>query len=65
MIERTTCIDVMNDCHVTTKLPFDSGAVSLSAYAGKSIQLRFTFDSKDSYANAYTGWLLDDVVVTK
>jgi hypothetical protein len=43
----------------------DSGAISLSAYAGKSIQLRFTFDSKDSYANAYTGWLLDDVVVTK
>jgi hypothetical protein len=43
----------------------DSGSISLSAYAGKAIQLRFTFDSKDSYANAYTGWLIDDVIVTR
>ncbi len=43
----------------------DSGAISLGAYAGKSIELRFSFDSKDSYANAYIGWLVDDVVVTK
>lgn len=43
----------------------DSGAISLAAYAGKSIQLRFSFDSKDSYANAFTGWLVDDVTVTR
>ncbi len=43
----------------------DSGSISLSAYAGRSIQLRFTFDSKDSYANAFTGWLIDDVIVTR
>jgi hypothetical protein len=43
----------------------DSGAISLGAYAGKSIQLRFTFDSRDSYANAHTGWFVDDVVVTR
>ena len=43
----------------------DSGAISLSAFAGKSIQLRFRFDSKDSSYNAYTGWLVDDVIVTR
>ena len=43
----------------------DSGAIALSPYAGKTIQLRFTFDSRDSYANAYTGWLVDDVIVTR
>lgn len=43
----------------------DSGSISLAAYAGKTIQLRFSFDSKDSYANAYTGWLVDDVIVAR
>jgi hypothetical protein len=43
----------------------DSGAISLAAYAGKTVQLRFSFDSKDGYANSFTGWLIDDVVVTK
>jgi hypothetical protein len=43
----------------------DSGAISLSAYAGKTIQLRFSFDSKDSYSNAFTGWLVDDVTVAR
>jgi hypothetical protein len=43
----------------------DSGALSLSAFAGKSIQLRFRFDSVDSTANTFKGWLVDDVVVTR
>jgi leucyl aminopeptidase len=43
----------------------DSGAISLSAYAGQSIQVRFKFDSIDSSYNSYTGWLVDNVVVTK
>ena len=42
----------------------DSGAISLAAFAGKSIELRFAFDSKNAHANDFTGWLIDDVVVT-
>lgn len=43
----------------------DSATISLAAYAGKTIQLRFSFDSKDSYANAFAGWFVDDVIVTR
>jgi hypothetical protein len=43
----------------------DSGAISLSAYAGQSIQVRFKFDSIDSAYNSFTGFLVDDVVVTR
>jgi leucyl aminopeptidase len=43
----------------------DSGAVSLAAFAGTSIQVRFRFNSKDSSSNAFKGWLVDDVVVTR
>ena len=42
----------------------DSGALSLAAFAGKSIQIRFSFDSKDNYANEQVGWMVDDVRVT-
>ncbi len=41
-----------------------SGAISLAAYEGQSIQLRFRFDSVDEISNDFTGWLIDDVVVT-
>lgn len=43
----------------------DSGAISLSAYAGQTIQLRFRFDSRDSSYNNFTGWIVDDIVVTR
>jgi extracellular elastinolytic metalloproteinase len=41
-----------------------SGNISLSAFAGDTIRLRFTFNTVDSLANAFTGWLIDDVKVT-
>ncbi len=41
-----------------------SGDISLSAYAGESIQVRFRFDTVDSIFNTFTGWLVDDVTVT-
>jgi hypothetical protein len=41
-----------------------SGALSLAEFAGKSIQIRFSFDSVDNYANDHVGWLIDDVRVT-
>jgi hypothetical protein len=43
----------------------DSGALSLAAFAGQSIRVRFSFDSKDSYANNHLGWMIDDVRVTR
>ena len=41
-----------------------SGALSLGAYAGQTVQLRFRFDSVDEIDNGFVGWLVDDVVVT-
>jgi hypothetical protein len=41
-----------------------SGAIDLSAFAGQQIQIRFRFDSVDGVSNGFTGWLVDDVVVT-
>ena len=35
----------------------------LTAYAGKSIKIRFVFDSVDGEANGYLGWYLDDIRV--
>src|SRR5262249_13128286 len=36
----------------------------LSSYAGQTIQLRFSFDTIDSIANAFEGWYVDDVQLT-
>ena len=40
-----------------------SGDISLAAFAGQSIRVRFRFDSRDGVANNFTGWLVDDVAV--
>ena len=36
---------------------------NLTAYAGKTIQLRFSFDTKDAIENQYEGWYVDDVAI--
>ncbi|MCP4548431.1 MAG: hypothetical protein GY835_18395 [bacterium] len=41
-----------------------SEAIDLSAWAGSDIRIRFRFDTVDGSFNTYTGWLIDDVVVT-
>ncbi len=41
-----------------------SGAISLAAWAGETIQVRFRFDSVDEQANDFLGWMVDDVRVT-
>ncbi len=41
-----------------------SGPISLAAWAGETVRLRFRFDSVDEIANDYVGWLVDDVEVT-
>lgn len=37
--------------------------VSLAAFAGADIQLRFAFDSVDGAVNNYLGWFIDDVEI--
>ncbi len=41
-----------------------SGNLSLAAFAGQTVQLRFRFNSVDEVSNNFTGWFIDDVVVT-
>jgi len=41
-----------------------SGSISLAAYAGDSIQVRFVFDTVDGVSNGFDGWFIDDVVVS-
>jgi hypothetical protein len=40
-----------------------SGDISLAAFAGQSIQIRFRFHSRNNLANNFTGWLIDDVII--
>ena len=61
----TSTVWTRSSANASTTAWTDSGAISLSAFAGKSIQLRFRFDSKDSSYNTYKGWFVDDVVVTR
>ncbi len=37
--------------------------IGLSAYDGKIIRLRFSFDTVDSIANFFEGWVVDDVAI--
>ncbi len=39
-------------------------SVDVSAYAGKTVQLRFFFDTLDNIANNFKGWYIDDLAVT-
>ncbi len=41
-----------------------SPTLSLGAFAGETIRLRFSFDTMDDVANDFTGWAIDDVRVT-
>ena len=37
--------------------------ISLAAYAGQTVQLRFSFDTLDNIGNSFEGWYVDDVSV--
>ncbi len=37
--------------------------VNLSAHAGSSIEIMFSFDTGDEFANDYEGWLIDDIMI--
>jgi hypothetical protein len=40
------------------------GPVSLDAWAGQVVRLRFRFDSEFDIGGSFTGWMIDDVAVT-
>ncbi len=42
---------------------FTAVTLDLSAYRSTGTQVRFSFDSMDSYPRSYPGWAVDDVVV--
>lgn len=39
--------------------------IDLSAYAGKTIRVRFAFETLDRHLNEYNGWLIDQVTIDK
>ena len=49
--------------NLCTENTWHTASVDLSAYAGQSIHIRFRFDTVDSFANAYFGWMVDNVEI--
>lgn len=43
---------------------WEEALIDLAAYAGKTVRIRFRFDSVDGLFNAHRGWNIDDVTVT-
>jgi extracellular elastinolytic metalloproteinase len=59
-----TTVWSLNSSNASTAAWLNSGNISLAAYASQIIQLRFSFDSVDSVSNGFTGWGVDNIVVT-
>ncbi len=60
----STTVFALDSTDPSTAAWTNSGAISLASFAGQTIQVRFRFDTVDNVANNFTGWLIDDVVVT-
>jgi extracellular elastinolytic metalloproteinase len=60
----TTTVFALDSSDASTAAWTSSGAISLASYAGQAIQVVFRFDTIDNIANDFTGWFIDDVVVT-
>ena len=43
---------------------WEEALIDLAAYTGKTVRIRFRFDSVDGLFNAHRGWNIDDVTVT-
>jgi len=49
----------------TNIIPWERKVLSISSYCGNSsVQIRFYFDTTDTVANNYRGWLVDDVLIS-
>ncbi|HVN54990.1 MAG TPA: pre-peptidase C-terminal domain-containing protein [Anaerolineaceae bacterium] len=57
----TDLIPPLSDDRMQTWL--NSPAISLSAYAGHTVRIRFHFNIVDSYLNTFTGWAIDNLQV--
>ena len=62
--ETTTTVFALDSTNPSTLAWTSSGPISLTAFAGQTIRVRFHFDSVDPTENGFAGWLIDDVVVT-
>lgn len=51
------------DSNVPNQLAWAPVSVDLSPYVGKTIQLRFYFDTLDAFVNQFEGWYVDDIQV--
>ena len=60
----TTTVFSLNASDASNAAWVSSGAIDLSAFAGDTIQVQFRFETVDNVSNNFTGWLVDDVVVT-
>ncbi|MCH9646666.1 MAG: M36 family metallopeptidase [Deltaproteobacteria bacterium] len=60
----TTTVFALDSSTASTAAWVNSGDISLAAFAGQSIQVRFVFNSGDSVSNNFTGWFIDDVAIT-
>jgi C1A family cysteine protease len=55
--------DLLYQSDASTISPWEKITINISAYVGKTIQLRFYFDTYDSQFNSFRGWLIDDVLI--
>src|SRR5206468_1258417 len=60
----TTIASSTNTAQLPATAVWKTASFDLTAYAGKTILLRFNFDTLDSVANAYEGWYVDDVSIS-
>jgi carboxypeptidase T len=58
-----TTVFTRNSTNPSTPQWLSSGNISLAAFAGQPIQIRFRFHSRNSLNNNFTGWLVDDIVI--
>src|SRR5262249_27557067 len=53
---------------ISAQLPLSSAwrnaSFSLAAFAGQTVLIRFSFDTRDNILNNFEGWYVDDVQVT-
>ncbi|MGQ0535182.1 MAG: fibronectin type III domain-containing protein [Methanobacteriota archaeon] len=52
------------DSTMPSQTTFAPVSIDLSPYVGGTAKVRFSFDTVDSVANDFLGWLVDDVQVT-
>ena len=56
--------DVLQFSDDPPNLWLESSALNLDAYKGKTIRVRFLFETLDANLNAYKGWFIDDFSIT-